>query len=244
MEKDTVKNQKIKAVKNYLLPMTVFGGIFFGAFIASSVLLFIRGIIGYAFLCVMMGLIIAFITFLTGRRSKDLNDILSLPEDRLSVWYLSKKAAVASSALELKKMSNDDILTSLVLFFFMMLLGGVFGFISKSIAMFITMLAFGAVIVIVCVSLHGIRRSRIASSRGICIFGEYGVYANGVYHSFCDIGISDISSKYNEKNRLLIISYKNKLLSPGRRMYIPIFVPEGFEEEAIKINKFYASYDD
>jgi len=244
MEKDTVKTNKIKAVKNYLIPMSVIGCASVIAFIAASVLLFNNGIIGYAFLSLIAALVCGLVAFLTVRRAKDLNDILSLPEERLSVWYLSRKAAVASSGLELKKMTNDDVFASLVFFFFMVLFGGVFGIISKSLAMFITMFACGALIVILCVSLHAVRRSRIASSRGICIFGEYGVFANGLYHSFCDVGISSISSKYNEKNRLLIISYKNKLLSPGRRLYIPIFVPEGFEEEAMKINKFYASYDD
>ncbi len=244
MEKDTAKTKKIKAVKNYLIPMAVFGGAAVVSFITLSVFLFKSGIMGYAFLSLIVALVVALVGFLTARRAKDLNDILSLPEDRLSVWYLSKKAAVASSALELKKMSNDDILASLIFCFFMMLFGGILGVISKSTAMFITMFACGAAIVLLCGTLHGVRRSRIASSRGICIFGEYGVYANGLYHSFCDVGISSISSKYNEKNRLLTISYKNKLLSPGRRLYIPIFVPEGFEEEAIKINKFYASYDE
>ena len=244
MEKDTVKTKKIKAVKNYLIPMTVLEGVFSVLFIVVSVVLFNKGIMGYAFLSVMVSFTIAFAAFLTGRRAKDLNDILYHPEDRLSVWYLSKKAAVASSALELKKMSNDDIFTSLILFFFMVLFGGVFGFVSESVAMFITMFACGAAIVVVCVAVHSVRRSRIASSRGICIFGEYGVYANGIYHSFCDVGISRVSSKYNEKNRLLIISYKDKLLTSGKRMYIPIFVPEGFEEEAMKINKFYSTYDE
>jgi len=244
MEKATEKNKKIRTVKNYLIPLSIIGALSVIILISASAVLFTYGYVGYGCIVLMISLILTFITFLTARRAKDLSNILSPTEERISVWYLSKKTAVASAALELKKMSSDDIITSVIFAAFCLVLGGIAALLAKSLPLFLVMLSISAAIVIACLILHAVRRSRITSSNGICIFGEFGVYANGVYHSFCDIGIYKISSKYNDKNNLLLISYKNKLLSPQGRCYIPIFVPEGFEEEAMKINKFYAEYDE
>ena len=209
----------------------------------ASFAFFSKILIEYAVSSVVTCLFLLFITFLTGRRAFDFQRLKTKDEDRISIWYLSSKEAAASAHYAAKKFSSLPVRISLLVLLALVVIGGVSAAVFRNIRLFISVLVpallqFAAVLLTYFSDLY-----KMKLSKGICVFGYFGAYVNGLYYSFCDIGIEDVSAGFNNKYSLMKIYYRNNFLSGGDRCVIPVYVPIEYEAQALKIVAYYAEYE-